>query len=174
MIRAPGTTLRALNRVIDLCVARANDADEITRCLAAAFRPFRSQYTAGAYRDTVLSPKSIRHRIATMTVYVAVATDGKIIGTLSASISNNEGHLRGMAVRPDWQGHGIAGRLLKAAEDDMRAAGCTRVTLNTTLPLQRAIRFYQKNGYIPTCRITDFYGTPLHEYAKQLAESESQ
>lgn len=161
-------TLRASDKIIKLRLARAEDAYEIAACLRAAFEPFRSQYTAGAYRDTVPSTDAIRHRIATMEVYAAASCDGKIIGTLAASVSNDEGHLRGMAVHPEWQRQGIADQLLARAESDLLAAGCTRVTLDTTLPLKRAIHFYEKNGYSPTGLITDFFGMPLYEYAKQL------
>jgi N-acetylglutamate synthase-like GNAT family acetyltransferase len=103
-----------------------------------------------------------------MKVYVAVANDGTVIGTLASSCSNGEGHLRGMAVSPPWQGLGVAEQLVVRAEADLSAVGCTRVTLDTTRPLQRAIHFYQKNGFAPSGRITDFFGMPLYEYAKQL------
>lgn len=164
-------TLKTSDKIIKLRLSRAEDADEIAACLRAAFEPFRSQYTADAYRDTVPSPDAIRNRIVNMKVYAAVSCDGKIIGTLAASAANGEGHLRGMAVHPDWWGHGIADQLLARAESDLRTAGCTYVTLDATLPLQRAIRFYQKNGYAPSGKITDFFGMALHEYAKQMTLS---
>jgi ribosomal protein S18 acetylase RimI-like enzyme len=42
------------------------------------------------------------------------------------------------------------------------------VTLDTTRPLQRAIRFYERHGYRQTGRVSDFYGMELIEYAKEL------
>lgn len=126
-------TLKTSDKIIKLRLSRAEDADEIAACLRAAFEPFRSQYTADACRDTVPSPDAIRRRIAGMKVYAAVSCDGKIVGTLAASAANGEGHLRGMAVYPDWWGHGIADQLLGRAESDLRSAGCIRVTLDTTL-----------------------------------------
>jgi len=78
------------------------------------------------------------------------------------------GHIRGMAVLPDYQGKGAADQLLHAAEAALRAAGCTRVTLDTTAPLQRAIRFYERNGYRATGHVSDFYGMELFEYEKDL------
>ena len=74
----------------------------------------------------------------------------------------------GMAVAPGWQGSGVAAALLEAAEDQLRQAGCTRVTLDTTEPLQRAIRFYTRHGYAATGHVTDFFGMRLYEYAKPL------
>ena len=73
-----------------------------------------------------------------------------------------------MAVRPTWQGTGVAQRLLDAALADLRARGCARVTLDTTEPLRRAIRFYERNGFRPTGVVGDFFGMPLFEYARAL------
>jgi ribosomal protein S18 acetylase RimI-like enzyme len=103
-----------------------------------------------------------------MRVYVASGADGEIVGTIASSFAGEEGHLRGMAVNPAWQGQGIAEQLLLIAEEDLLVTGCTRVNLDTTIPLQRAIRFYQKNGFVPTGRVRDFFGMPLHEFSKPL------
>ena len=73
-----------------------------------------------------------------------------------------------MAVVPDSQGSGIAAALLDAAEKELAAAGCSRVTLGLTEPLARAIGFYQAHGYRPSGRITDFFGMRLHKYVKDL------
>ena len=103
-----------------------------------------------------------------MTVYAAIAPNGEVVGTVASEQEGLQGHLRGMAVRPCWQGHAVAERLLRTVEHDLQAAGCERVNLDTTVPLQRAVRFYQRNGFLPSGRITDFYGMPLHEYVKPL------
>ena len=54
------------------------------------------------------------------------------------------------------------------AESELSSMKCSRVTLDTTEPLQRAVCFYEKHGYRPSGRVTDFFGMPLHEYVKQL------
>ncbi len=146
--------------------AQVDEAESICDCLKSAFEPFRTQYTPGAFQDTVPGPAALRQRLLDMTVYVAVTPNGEMVGTIASSVEGVEGHLRGMAVRPAWQGRGIAEQLLLAAEADLIAAGCARITLDTTMPLRRAIRFYQKHGFAPTGRITDFFGMPLYGYAK--------
>jgi len=144
-------------------IADERDASGILACLAAAFAPYRDAYTPGAFADTV--PASLLRRMSQMTVLVAERA-GEIVGTISCSA--HDGHLRGMAVAPGWQGSGVAAALLEAAEDQLRQAGCTRVTLDTTEPLQRAIRFYTRHGYAATGHVTDFFGMRLYEYAKPL------
>lgn len=158
---------------IEVRPARLDEAERIAQCLALAFEPFRLQYTDGAFQDTVPGPEAIRQRMAEMTVYVAAAPDGTILGTLASGFAEHEGHLRGMAVRPGWQGHRLAQQLLTKAEDDLMKAGCERITLDTTLPLQRAILFYKKNGFTPSGRTRDFFGMPLYEYVKYLRSTSS-
>ena len=156
----------------DLTVRRAcaADAPAILECLRAAFEPYHSSYTRDAFHDTVLTPETLGERLGAMSVLVAVDPAGNIVGTIAcALIDANEGHLRAMAVLPAWQGQGIAPQLLQAAEEELAARGCVRITLDTTEPLLRAVRFYEKHGYRRTGRTTDFFGMPLHEYAKDLS-----
>jgi ribosomal protein S18 acetylase RimI-like enzyme len=146
------------------------DANEILGCLADAFAPFQSQYTPAAFADTVLTPEAMAPRFRTMFVLVAEDAAGSILGTVAAGLCDGgEGHLRGMAVRAAWQGSGVAGQLLNAAESLLRARGCRRVTLDTTAPLTRAIAFYRSHGYTSTGCVRDFYGMTLFEYAKDLS-----
>jgi ribosomal protein S18 acetylase RimI-like enzyme len=78
-----------------------------------------------------------------------------------------------MAVLPEWQGSLVASQLLTRGEQELRAAGCSIITLDTTAPLQRAIRFYEKHGFHRTARVNDFFGMPLFEYQKTIsAEAE--
>jgi GNAT superfamily N-acetyltransferase len=147
--------------------ASAEDSEGILNCLRAAFAPYENRYTPDAYEDTVLTPGLLQNRFKTMSVFVA--RSGRIvIGTISCAITGDEGHLRGMAVQPGWLGKNVAHRLLDAAEHHLRDQGCTRVTLDTTEPLERAMRFYEKHGYRKSGHVSDFFGMPLHEYVKTL------
>ena len=146
------------------------DAAGILNCLADAFAPYQSSYTAEAFMDTVLSAETIKHRMKNMKIFVAEArTGGAIIGTVACSVvSRQEGHLRGMAVLPAYLGSGVAQQLLETAEAELRAQKCIRITLDTTEPLIRAMNFYRRNGFRPSGRVTDFFDMPLYEYEKDL------
>ncbi|MGB7552801.1 MAG: GNAT family N-acetyltransferase [Candidatus Korobacteraceae bacterium] len=155
----------------DITIRKASGADApgILECLRIAFAPYRDEYTPVAFVDTVLTPETIQHRLAQMCVFVAVTPDNQIVGTIACAVVDaSEGHLRGMAVLPVWQGRSIAKKLLQAAEAELAGHGCSRVTLDTTEPLHRATRFYEKHGYAASGRSTDFFGMPLHEYVKKL------
>lgn len=147
--------------------AASNDKTAILTCLASAFEPFREQYTPEAYLDTVLTVDSIHNRLQEMRVYVAVCAD-EIIGTIACKVVGEEGHLRGMAVLPQWQRTGVALALLQRAEARLRRDHCKRVTLDTTEPLKRAVRFYEKQGFTATGRESDFFGMRLYEFVKSL------
>jgi len=147
--------------------AAAADAAGILGCLRLAFEPFRSAYTDAAYQDTVLTTESLSRRFAEMTVLVAVDSSETVIGTIAYKISADaEGHLRGMAVRPECQGRGIADQLLARAEEELITGNCSLISLDTTEPLERAMRFYERHGYSPSGRTQDFFGMRLIEYVK--------
>ena len=149
--------------------ATHKDCAGILECLRLAFAPYRESYTPEAYLDTVLTPETFRHRLSDMSVFVATGTSGEVVGTIACKIlEGGEGHLRGMAVHPEWQGSGVSTCLLERAEDELRKAGCRTVTLDTTEPLKRATRFYERNGFQRTGKIGRFFGMPLFEHSKSL------
>ncbi|PYT63984.1 MAG: hypothetical protein DMG35_02015 [Acidobacteria bacterium] len=157
------------SRMISIRKARSEDALQILACLRAAFEDYRKQYTAEGFLDTVLTPETFQERLAEMIILVAVSDSNEVVGTIACNlVSPEEGHLRGMAVLPSLRGSGIAGQLLSHAESELRSRKCTRITLDTTEPLQRAMRFYEKHGYRRSGKILDFFGMPLVEYYKTL------
>lgn len=151
-------------------IRSATERDEpgILECLQRAFARYQSDYTAEAFRDTVLSPATIRNRMRTMHVLVAVSESNAVVGTLAFQATPEGGHLRGMAVLPEFQQHGIAWRLLGRAERSLLELGCDRVILETTAPLQRAAEFYRQHGFQPTGKTRDFFGMELTEWAKPI------
>jgi ribosomal protein S18 acetylase RimI-like enzyme len=160
-----------LEATITIRKAAVGDAPSILACLRAAFEPYRKSYTPEGFADTVLTQETIQQRLSSMCVLIAVTESGDAAGTIACSlIGPNEGHLRGMAVLPEWQGRGVAEGLLRAAETELAARNCKRVTLDTTEPLRRAMRFYESHGYRRFGEVTDFFGMPLHEYVKDLRD----
>src|SRR4051794_36238396 len=158
---------------MEISIRRAmlEDVWGVLRCLREAFEEYRDRYTTDAYLDTVPTVDTLRERVAAMHVFLAVrpgseVSDGEIMGTVGCAVAApGEGHLRGLAVRPAWQGNGVAARLLQAAEAELRDLKCSRVTLDTTAVLQGAIQFYEGRGYRRTDRVKDFFAMELYEYA---------
>lgn len=136
------------------------DSAAILKCLLDAFAPYRAEYTPAAFADTVLSSETLHLRMQQMHVLVATVV-GSVVGTVSGECHAGEGHLRGMAVLAEWRGRGVAAKLLAAIEAWLVSRGCKRITLDTTLPLKAAMKFYERNGYHRSENVADFFGMPL-------------
>jgi GNAT superfamily N-acetyltransferase len=148
------------------------DMDAVLECLHAAFAPYEHHYTRVAFEDTTLTRESYPRRLKEMTVFVALDHSGRVVGTIACNlVGNGEGHLRGMAVLPENQATGIADQLLAYAEQELANQNCWHITLDTTEPLRRAMRFYERHGYRPSGKIGDFFGMPLIEYVKVLTSN---
>ena len=145
------------------------DAFAILKCLAAAFEVYRKHYSPPAFADTTLTNETVHVRLQQMHVLIATVS-GNVVGTIAAAWHPEikEAHLRGMAVLPEWHGRGVAAKLLTAIEAWLLSRGCNRITLDTTIPLAAAMKFYEKHGYHRSGKIGDFFGMPLIEYEKQL------
>jgi SAM-dependent methyltransferase/ribosomal protein S18 acetylase RimI-like enzyme len=149
--------------------ADLDDSRPILDCLELAFAPYRETYTPGAFADTVLDPQTLGQRLGEMTVLVAIASENRLVGTIGYKLQpNGEAHIRGMAVHPEWQGSPVAQGLLARVESDLRALGCSAMTLDTTAVLRQAIRFYEKNGFRATGEVSSFFGMDLFGYRKEL------
>ena len=157
-----------MNSAHSIRKATVKDRTGVLSCLREAFEPYRAAYTPAGFLDTVLDDQTVLDRMREMCVLVAIDTAGAVVGTVGGAAHGGEGHLRGMAVLPRIAGSGVAQRLLETIESELRSRGCRRVTLDTTEPLQRAMRFYERNGYRRTGTVRDFFGMPLIEYAKDL------
>jgi GNAT superfamily N-acetyltransferase len=154
---------------IEIRPATSEDAAAILKCLAAAFEPYRRHYSPTAFADSTLTNETVHLRLQQMHVLVATVA-GNVVGTIGAAWHPDiaAAHLRGMAVLPEWHGKGIAAKLLAAIEAWLLSRSSKRITLDTTLPLAAAMRFYEKHGYHRSGKTGDFFGMPLIEYEKQL------
>ncbi len=149
--------------------ATVQDVPGIVRCLHAAFAPYRHQYTRAAYAETTLNLSTARARLRGMRVLVAVDRAGHLLGTVAwMRKPSGIGYLRGMAVDPRRFGTGIAQRLLDRALAEQRGAGIRRVALHTTHPLERAIRFYRRNGFRLSGPRGQYFGMETLRFARDL------
>ncbi|MFX1428485.1 MAG: GNAT family N-acetyltransferase [Promethearchaeota archaeon] len=152
--------------------AEIKDAKGIHEVILAAFEQYRYFYSPEGFADTVMSEKIAVERIKDMTIFIAVNQNGEIIGTIGwKRVNREEGHIRGMAVHPNYQGkESPATDLLKMVEKDARSQGCSFLTLDTTEVLERAQNFYRKNGFTKTDKTGDFFGATIFEFKKILSD----
>jgi GNAT superfamily N-acetyltransferase len=66
-------------------------------------------------------------------------------------------NLQLIAIRPDYQGQGRGGKLLRYVEETLKARGGRMLLVETLASFERTRAFYAKCGYEEEARIRDFY-----------------
>ena len=149
-----------------LRIAAPEDSGAIAAVLAESFAEYESSYTARAYAATVPTVDEIKRRFSEGEVWVALSGD-EFVGTVSIVDKNKALYIRSMAILPEARGNRIGERLLKEIEDYAVARNYRKLFLNTTPFLKRAIRLYEKFGFV-LCGADDLFGTPLLTMEKSL------
>jgi ribosomal protein S18 acetylase RimI-like enzyme len=84
-----------------------------------------------------------------------VAIDGeRVIGSIMAGYDGHRGWLYSVAVLPNGQKQGVGSRLVRTAEDALRALGCTKVNLQVRDTNKAVAAFYAGLGYAEEPRIS--------------------
>lgn len=78
----------------------------------------------------------------------------RVIGSIMAGYDGHRGWLYAVAVSPRHQRHGVGSRLVKTAEDALRAAGCTKINLQVRDTNTPVASFYAGLGYAHEPRIS--------------------
>lgn len=154
-----------------LRIAAPEDAEEIVAVLAESFVEHKSSYTAPAYAATVPTIDEITKRFSEGTTWIA-SCKGRIVGTISVVPTKDSLYIRSMAILPEARGNRIGERFLKEIEDYAVARNYRKLVLNTTPFLKRAIRLYEKFGFV-LCGADDLFGTPLLTMEKPLESGSS-
>jgi GNAT superfamily N-acetyltransferase len=83
--------------------------------------------------------------------------------------ANGDAEIKRMYVIPEVRGRGLARRVLAALENNARAAGRTRMVLETGINLTEAISLYVSGGYEPCTKFGHYRFDELSRcYAKPL------
>jgi len=103
--------------------------------------------------DDAVHGARFAEKIATLPFRVA-ELDGQPVAAISSSLHDDHLRLNEIVVLPTFQNHGIGSRLLLGELDSARLAGVP-VRLHT-FRLNRAVRFYERHGFVVTARRTDY------------------
>jgi GNAT superfamily N-acetyltransferase len=148
-------------------LANVGDAEAIASIMLQAFSEYRELYTAEGFAATAITSEEVVARMRQGPVFVALIDD-EMVGTASVVKKNDSLYVRGMAVLPESRGNRIGELLLIQIEDYAANEGCKRLFLSTTPFLDRAIRLYEKFGFMRTEEGPhDLFGTPLFTMEKR-------
>lgn len=134
--------------------AHARDARPLVRLLdAVAAEPeatllmLPGQFSAGEWR------RRIAETLADPRALLLAATAGPdLVGNLGLHPERHpcSGHIAvvGMSVALDWRGLSVGGELLETAADWAAANGMTKLALGVFPENLRAVRFYERHGFV--------------------------
>jgi ribosomal-protein-alanine N-acetyltransferase len=84
-------------------------------------------------------------------LFIVAEQDNQILGYQWCERNDWHGHITRLAVRPDWEGHGVGTRLLTEAMLALAGAGVGWITLNTQESNLRSRILYERYSF----RLTD-------------------
>ncbi|PYT00059.1 MAG: hypothetical protein DMF63_08805 [Acidobacteria bacterium] len=132
--------------VLEIRLAGPDESETIADLIRAAFAPFESQYTAGAFDYVTPNADLIRPRFDEGPIWIA-ELNGEPAGTVSGISEDGRFYMRSMAVRPTAQRAGVGQKLVDAFESYAREQGFAKMFLYTTFVLPGATQLYEKNGF---------------------------
>lgn len=140
-------------------VIRRMTTGDIDKVLVVERACFSHPWSAEVFSATLLLPYA--H------YYVAEITeeDGtqRIIGECGVRDIVGEGEITNVAVHPDWQGFGIASRMLGDVLARSLEEGMTAFTLEVRAGNRPAIALYKKYGFHTEGIRADFYDKPVED-----------
>ena len=160
------------------------EAGEVTALAYSEFGPSTSANDQVREREAweayFGSLRDVKGRDAVAPVFVAIDPgDGRILGTLTLEqdvrvnpdakpLDPDEAHIRMLGVHPDARGQGVGKALMDHALAESRAAGKSRVTLHSTMPMGIARGMYERMGFVLTEQETFDDGFCLFSYELRL------
>lgn len=146
-----------------------NMTQEIWDVLSEAFSPYYKFYTEKAFSATVISPSEIKERIQDPKTIVLVASyRGKVIGTVSIELQNNNLHIRSMAIMPKYQRKGIGSSIFEKIFAISKKKSVKTLSLECFDPLIDATRFYKKFDFNSTGKKRTLHGIEVFEMMKKV------
>lgn len=121
--------------------ASASDLSALTRLINAAFVVERIVFDGDR-----IDERGTREYMEKGTFLILEDSAG-MAGCVYCELRGERGYLGLLAVDPSRQGGGLGRKLVAAAEDYFRSAGCTAVDLRTLSPRAPLPEFYKRLGY---------------------------
>lgn len=114
------------------------------------------------------NPRQIRTLLNNPRACVVFAREGGQIAGWAVGLLRHTGpraragRLYALCVHPDFRGHGLGERLAKNVLGQLRRRGAQSFSLEVRTPNPVAQGLYQRLGFQPAERLSDYYGPGLH------------
>ncbi len=125
-------------------LAKDADAEPLTRLINAAFR-VEQPFIEGAR----INPEGVRAYMKKGEFLLAEDSSG-LVGCVYVEVRGDSGYLGLLGVEPKRQGAGLGRKLMEAAENFFREAGCRAIELRIVSARTPLPAFYRHLGYVET------------------------
>lgn len=125
-------------------VAEPGDADELAALINAAYvvEAFFKVGDRTTAREVLELMRQGR--------FLILESDGALAGSVYVEINGEQGYFGMLSIAPSRQKQGLGARLVAAAEDFCREAGCTEMELHVVNLRTELPPYYRKLGYVET------------------------
>ena len=125
------------------------DVPSVVALVRETLAEFGLTFGQGAETDAPLLSLPASYESSGGAFWVATTATGALVGTCGvAPVAPGVFEVRKMYLRPAARGSGVAQRLLDECVTWARAHGGRRLVLDTIDAMDRAIRFYERNGFV--------------------------
>jgi GNAT superfamily N-acetyltransferase len=126
-------------------IATPEQADAVSTLVTLAYRV--EDFLVDGDRT---NPDEVREKMSHGAFLTLADPAGTLVGAVYVEIrgGGTRGYFGMLSVHPARQGEGLARRLVAAAEDWARAAGCTHMDLHVLSPRLELPAFYRHLGYV--------------------------
>jgi GNAT superfamily N-acetyltransferase len=123
-------------------LAEAGDIQAISALVNAAFRPGRFFIDGDRTNPEEVAALMQKGK------FILRSEDGALAACVYAELRGERGYFGLLAVDPERRRGGLGGRLIAAAEDHCRAAGCRYMDLTFVNLRQQLPGYYRRFGYV--------------------------
>ena len=128
-----------MDNKVDIRVYRESDRKEVIRLWEVVF-------PAGAAWNK--SEEVITTKLSTQPeLFFVAAQEERIVGTILAGFDGVRGWVHRLAVCPNQRRQGLASRLMKNAETNLKSIGCPKLNLQVRASNLEVLKFYESLGY---------------------------
>ena len=127
---------------LGFCAAATADAERIAALVNDAFRPER--FFIDGDRT---NPEKVRALLEKGKFFLAEEA-GKLVGCVYVEVRGERGYFGLLSVDPARQKGGLGSRLVKAAEEYCRAAGCRFIDITMVNVRTPLFTYYRRLGYV--------------------------